>query len=226
MDSSVSNPAQHSTNANSLDDIFGSSPPHDPPVASHEPVTNEPSDLPTLRRQHVTAGYRDGVSASKSHHVQEGFDAGFPIGAQLGMRAGTVLGILEGLVRGYESRASSGVVKKQPRGATGGDGKESEKDQEMRQEKRERILKIYRAAVKELEVQGVFAGLDGNAVMGEDGAQGMGGEKKKPEVELKRMGDKAIAEWEGRVSVAKWEENMDALELKAAEGKKEETEQS
>ena len=92
---------------NSLDDIFGSSPPPssgiNPPLPTETPA--EPSDLPSLRRQHVTAGYRDGISVSKGEHVQNGFDAGFPVGGQLGMRAGTVLGILEGVLRGYECRA-------------------------------------------------------------------------------------------------------------------------
>ncbi|RAL12198.1 Yae1 family protein [Aspergillus homomorphus CBS 101889] len=94
-------------NSNSLDDIFGSSPPHEEPqFEHHQPestvTTTEPSDLPSLRRQHVTAGYRDGLAASKSTQVQSGFDAGFPVGAQLGMRVGTVLGILEGAIRGLE----------------------------------------------------------------------------------------------------------------------------
>lgn len=202
---------------NSLDDIFGSSPPLDTATAHHEPPAaqqqeQQPSDLPSLRRQHVTAGYRDGVSASKSQHVQDGFDAGFPVGAQLGMRAGTVLGILEGLVRGYESRGSSGVVKKQPQRGTGGSRKEDDGEggQELRREKRERVLRIYRDAVKELEVQGVFSGLDGDAIMGEGETR----EKKKPEQELRRMGDRVIAQWEDRVNVAKWETNMQALEMK------------
>ena len=212
-------PAQPPNNTDSLDDIFGSTPPdHNIPLTTTTttPQTNEPSDLPSLRRQHVTAGYRDGLTASKGQHVQEGFDAGFPVGAQLGMRAGTVLGILEGLIRGYEGKPSSGVVKKQPpRGATatatGQNDEERERAQEMRRQKRERILKIYRDAVKELEVQGVFSGLDGNAIMGE------GQEKKKPQDELQKIGERVIAKWEERVSVAKWEENMEALEMRDAE---------
>ncbi|OJJ99959.1 hypothetical protein ASPACDRAFT_60772 [Aspergillus aculeatus ATCC 16872] len=100
---------------NTLDDIFGSSPPHDAPDHNHHHHTpapaNEPSDLPSLRRQHVTAGYRDGLAASKSTQVQSGFDAGFPIGAQLGMRVGTILGILEGAIRGLEQPTRKGVRK-------------------------------------------------------------------------------------------------------------------
>lgn len=112
---------------NSLDDIFGSSPPEGIQAhhsgqhtqsQSQDHLSTDPSDLPALRRQHVTAGYRDGVSNSKGEHVQEGFDAGFPVGAQLGMRAGTILGILEGLARGLEERSGGSVVKKPARGSS------------------------------------------------------------------------------------------------------------
>ena len=201
-------------NNNSLDDIFGSSPPHDD-IPTHTKTTTtshpEPSELPSLRRQHVTAGYRDGVSASKTEHVQSGFDAGFPVGAQLGMRAGTILGILEGVIRGYESRASSAIVKKPGamRGASGSSGgasssssTENEEAVKSRMEKREKVLKLYQAAIKELDVQKVFAGLDGTS------------EELKPEERLRGLGSKAISTWEEKVKVAHWEEIMDALEMK------------
>ncbi|RMJ21794.1 essential protein Yae1, partial [Aspergillus sp. HF37] len=155
-----------------------------------------------------------------------GFDAGFPVGAQLGMRAGTVLGILEGLVRGFEGDAAAGVVKKrrpqQVQRRDGGDhdsGNDGNGDGgEGRREKKERILKTYRAAVKELQVEAVFAGLDGEALSGQGQGQGHDQEKKKPQGELARKGDAAIAGWEGRVSVARWEENMDALETRDKDG--------
>ncbi|KAL5361268.1 hypothetical protein BJX96DRAFT_82848 [Aspergillus floccosus] len=203
---------------NSLDDIFGSSPPHEqshpvaPPQNPSSSNPAEPSELPSLRRQHVTAGYRDGISASKGEHVQAGFDAGFPVGAQLGMRAGTVLGILEGVLRGYESRASSVVKKPARTTATAGETAKSEKeaDTEARTAKRAEILKLYQQALKDLDVQAVFAGLQG-------------AEGEKPEAQLERKGDVAVSGWEKRVMVAHWEENMDVLEAKddgegAAEG--------
>ncbi|KAB8207342.1 Essential protein Yae1 N terminal [Aspergillus parasiticus SU-1] len=195
---------------NSLDDIFGSSPPHDDTSIHRETTTTshpEPSELPSLRRQHVTSGYRDGLSASKTEHVQSGFDAGFPVGAQLGMRAGTILGILEGVIRGYESRASSAVIRK-PGAMRGGGGgassssAESEEAVKSRMEKREKVLKLYQAAVEDLDVRKVFAGLDGTS------------EELKPEERLRGLGDKAISTWEGKVKVAHWEEIMDALEMK------------
>ncbi|KAI9374076.1 hypothetical protein BJX61DRAFT_499965 [Aspergillus egyptiacus] len=198
----------------SLDDIFGSSPPdhHQP----QPPATAEPSELPSLRRQHVTAGYRDGISASKAQHVQRGFDAGFPVGAQLGMRAGTILGIIEGMLKGYESAPGSAVGRKPNQKSVAAtvdaSGKEAE---ELRNVQREQVLKLYRQAVKELSVQAVFAGMDGLEHSGEEGEE----EKQKPEEQLLRKGDAVLAEWEERVRVAAWEENtMDVLEAKSDAG--------
>ncbi|KAK3697119.1 Essential protein Yae1, N terminal [Vermiconidia calcicola] len=88
-----------------LDDVFGSAP--SSPTTDHQqqhsqdtPRRNDethPSDIPRLRTQHTTAGYRDGLSTSKESHVQAGFDEGYALGAELGLRGGWVLGVLEGL---------------------------------------------------------------------------------------------------------------------------------
>lgn len=222
----------------SLDDIFGSSPPHTAaawrPHATAVPHANgageewdgeretatdfhataetEPSDLPSLRRQHVTAGYRDGIAYAKGQHVQRGFDAGFPVGAQLGMRVGTVLGILEGVLRGLETRPASstsvaGAVKvkrqqSQPRGAAV--AAEPEEAVEARRRKWEQVKSLYLAAVKELSVEAVFGGVDGPAAA-DDGSD------EKPETRLGRKGDAVVSKWEKRVMVPSWEENMDPL---------------
>jgi hypothetical protein len=61
---------------------------------------NDVSDVARLRSTHNTAGYREGVSASKEAHVQEGFDEGYALGAEIGTRVGWILGALEGLVAG------------------------------------------------------------------------------------------------------------------------------
>ncbi|KAE8355127.1 hypothetical protein BDV28DRAFT_163467 [Aspergillus coremiiformis] len=172
----------------SLDDIFGSSPPQSTAQA-------EPSELPALRRHHKTAGYRDGVSAAKSAHVQIGFDAGFPVGAQLGLRAGTVLGIMEGVLRGLDRRTASGS-QRPVRGAGERDG-----ETQARSEKRERVLRLYQRAVRELGVVGVFAG-------------GEGGEGGRPEERLRELGEAVVSGWEVRVGIAGWEENMEALEMR------------
>ncbi|KAJ5668336.1 uncharacterized protein N7477_006906 [Penicillium maclennaniae] len=188
----ITNPAVD----NPLDDIFGSSPePERRPEMRASESSNEPSDLPSLRRQHVTAGYRDGVATSKGQHVQEGFDAGFPIGAQLGMRAGTILGILEGITRGLEDRS---LVKKQGPGT-----KESiDTGMEARRATREQVLKLYVQAISALDVQSVFTGEESTEA----------GEM--AETTLGRKGDKVVSKWEGRVAVPGWEENMEALEMK------------
>lgn len=188
--------AAHPAVDNSLDDIFGSSPePERRPEIRASESSNEPSDLPSLRRQHVTAGYRDGVATSKGQNVQEGFDAGFPVGAQLGMRAGTILGILEGITRGLEDRS---LVKKQARGSNESSGAEME----TRRATREQVLKLYTQAVSALDVQSVFTGEENNEA----------GEM--AETTLGRKGDKVVSKWEGRVAVSRWEENMEALEMK------------
>ncbi|KAL4873569.1 hypothetical protein BDV12DRAFT_160293 [Aspergillus spectabilis] len=191
----------------SLDDIFGSSPPEQALPNPHSTV--EPSELPSLRRQHVTAGYRDGISASKAENVQQGFDAGFPVGAQLGMRAGTIIGIVEGVLRGYESSSTSTNVKKpnqkfQSSATPTAANKEAD---ESKRVAREQILSLYQQAVKELNVQAVFAGLNG------------AGKEEKPEAQLLRKGDAVLAGWEKKVPVAAWEENiMDVLEAKSDDG--------
>ncbi|KAK5457049.1 Essential protein Yae1, N terminal [Exophiala xenobiotica] len=58
------------------------------------------SDLPQLRRQHMTDGYREGLAVGKASVMQDGFDAGYPFGVEIGLRVGVVLGVLEGVVEG------------------------------------------------------------------------------------------------------------------------------
>ena len=67
----------------------------------------EVSDIPKLRRQHSTAGYRDGVAHAKTQSVQEGFDEGYPLGSRLGARVGALVGLLEGLVAASRTPTSS-----------------------------------------------------------------------------------------------------------------------
>jgi hypothetical protein len=56
------------------------------------------SDLPSLRRQHMTSGYREGLAIGKAQVMQQGFDSGYPFGVEIGLRTGTVLGVLEGIL--------------------------------------------------------------------------------------------------------------------------------
>ncbi|CRG82802.1 hypothetical protein PISL3812_00148 [Talaromyces islandicus] len=205
--------------ANSLDDIFGSSPDTDGHFSPRNSINDnsareesqpqsqsqsEPSDLPALRRQHVTAGYRDGIAASKAEHVQEGFDGGYPVGTQFGLRVGTILGILEGVIKGLQGRDAAGPVKKRagPKKEIAED-KETEEEKLVRTERIDRIKKLYTTATKELDVEALFGGLTAD----EEGAQGQ-----KPETRMKANAEPALAKWEKLVGVTTWEENMEAVE--------------
>jgi len=68
------------------------------------------SDLPVMRRQHMTDGYREGLAIGKAKVMQKGFDDGYPIGVKMALRTGKVLGCLEGILAakdlGDEVRAS------------------------------------------------------------------------------------------------------------------------
>lgn len=55
------------------------------------------SDIPKLRREHHTAGYREAIAISKDQYIQEGFDSGYPYGSAVGLDVGWILGILQGL---------------------------------------------------------------------------------------------------------------------------------
>ncbi|MCJ1420763.1 Essential protein Yae1, N terminal [Xylographa parallela] len=95
-----------------LSDIFSSSP---SPPPSHFPHPSNPdsyhathpSDIPRLRSQHSTAGYRDGLSASKTPALQPGFDEGYTLGAVLGLKAGELLGVLEGVCTALRAQGSA-----------------------------------------------------------------------------------------------------------------------
>ncbi|EXJ85561.1 hypothetical protein A1O1_05925 [Capronia coronata CBS 617.96] len=65
------------------------------------------SDVPSLRRQHMTDGYREGLSVGKARVMQAGFDAGYPYGVEIGLRVGRLLGVLEGIVSAATSAATT-----------------------------------------------------------------------------------------------------------------------
>ncbi|KAI5842306.1 hypothetical protein BZA05DRAFT_205622 [Tricharina praecox] len=87
-----------------LSDVFPSS--RSPSPSSSRPTTPTPSstateapDLQKLRQTHTTFGYRDGISVSKSLHIQSGFDEGYPLGGRIGLQVGGILGALAVLAR-------------------------------------------------------------------------------------------------------------------------------
>src|SRR4051794_18620808 len=66
-------------------------------ASDHEHNTSQPparqpaqedvlSDLPTIKRQHMTDGYREGLSVGKVKVMQKGFDAGYPVGGSIALR--------------------------------------------------------------------------------------------------------------------------------------------
>ena len=71
------------------------------------------SDLPAMQRQHMTAGYREGLSDSKAKSMQGGFDKGYPIGFELGIKVGQILGTLEGFLAAFakdQTQMPAGLV--------------------------------------------------------------------------------------------------------------------
>ncbi|KAM5463500.1 Essential protein Yae1, N terminal [Microsporum audouinii] len=137
------------------------------------------SDLPSLRRQHATAGYRDGVAAAKGEHVQRGFDRGFPVGAELGIRVGVVLGVLEGLVKALSGGAATAAV---------ADGEQSAS--------LDSVKTLYEAAKKELAIERVFSLETKDRDAERKAAEDV--DEDDPCVRLGQVGDTAVTRWEDR----------------------------
>ncbi|KAM7194067.1 hypothetical protein V8F20_008163 [Naviculisporaceae sp. PSN 640] len=120
------------------DDITSHVSPHPPrmqaPAAGGARSQAEVSDIPRLKQEHTTAGYRDGVTIAKAASVQAGFDEGYGLGASIGAYAGRLLGVLTGLVGALtSSSAVEGVAAEQ-----------------------ERLQSLLETATKELSVLSVF----------------------------------------------------------------------
>ena len=86
-----------------------------PTTGTHVPAVRGEmlSDLPAMQRQHMTAGYREGLSYSKAKSMQGGFDQGYPIGFELGLRVGKIFGVLEGFLAAFAkdpARMPKGLV--------------------------------------------------------------------------------------------------------------------
>lgn len=96
------------------DDIWASDNDHDAAHASGASTTGEAllSDLPTIKRQHMTDGYREGLSIGKAKVMQTGFDAGYPLGVAIALRAGKVLGYMEGVLEAKDMSEESKVAVK------------------------------------------------------------------------------------------------------------------
>ncbi|KIX06173.1 uncharacterized protein Z518_04147 [Rhinocladiella mackenziei CBS 650.93] len=113
------------------------------------------SDIPTLRRQHMTAGYREGLSVGKAQVIQRGFDEGYPFGMEIGLRVGTVLGVLEGAVSAISKHSSSSMAASAS--AVAGYGEENENDRASRVEF---VTKLYERAKRELKISELMKDMD------------------------------------------------------------------
>lgn len=150
----------HPNNNNNFDDVFGSapsSPTSFPAIAARG--NNEPSDIPRLRSAHSTAGYRDGLTASKGTTIQEGFDEGYGLGATMGLRVGAIIGTLEGIL-------SAAAKKERSSNMTVSDGNSGQLLSRNKKESEvERLKALVNKARNELRTEGVF----GKEYWGSDG---------------------------------------------------------
>jgi hypothetical protein len=99
MDEPTTTTTTTTTTTDPFEDVFG---PDNEQPSQHDAADRSaahPSDMSRLEQQHVTAGYRDGVTAAKAASIQAGFDEGFGLGATVGLRAGELLGVLEGIAQ-------------------------------------------------------------------------------------------------------------------------------
>ncbi|EEH35613.2 hypothetical protein PAAG_06660 [Paracoccidioides lutzii Pb01] len=181
-----------------LDDIFDTSLPIFEEASVQGNRTNmsdsEPSDLPSLRRQHVTAGYRDGITVAKSEHVQRGFDAGFPVGAELGLRVGIVLGVLEGMAKVTAAAGRGGRV-----GGRSTDAGGNIKENRPCREGGEDMQVLFETAKKELTLQSIFGAVATDVAVEAEQTGDGGRQLEDPCLKLRRAGEDIVAEWEGRV---------------------------
>jgi hypothetical protein len=90
--------------SNSDDDVFDMSEDYQHPTDRNQASAARQemlSELPAMQRQHMTSGYREGLSASKARSMQGGFDLGYPIGFELGLRVGKIFGVFEGFLAAF-----------------------------------------------------------------------------------------------------------------------------
>ena len=127
-------------------DIWASDSSHPPSPNTRHPHAQASaplSDLPSLRRQHITSGYREGLSIGKATVIQSGFDSGYPIGVEIALRAGKVIGLLEGMVAAL-AKVEAG-------------------------ERREKVKAMLEKAKREMDVKELLRGVEDEVVAREGG---------------------------------------------------------
>ena len=129
-------------------DIWADDSPSDIPDGNPPRNQEMLSDLPSIRRQHMTDGYREGLSVGKARVIQPGFDAGYPIGVEIALRAGKVLGVLEGYL------------------AVKGDALDAKT--------RGEVKKMYEQAKMQLDVKELLGGVDDKVISEAKAIEGLG----------------------------------------------------
>ena len=113
--------------------------------------SSHPSDVPRLRQIHATAGYREGISTSKSESLQLGFDEGYSLGATFGSRIGYLLGVLNGLTAAYRKHEV-----KRPAG-NAEDSSSLVNESGVSTDENLRLLQMLEAARMDLSVERIFS---------------------------------------------------------------------
>ena len=142
-----SSPEVEIQSSTALDDIFSTS-----PIDTTPSLEESLSDLPALKRQHVTSGYREGLAIAKGRCIQDGFDAGYPIGLRLGGRVGILKGIVEGLIaaRGGEIGRLSKSVREMREGMDVAGYLEGVNDEDIGRENEEEMV-FHKERMERLE---------------------------------------------------------------------------
>ena len=196
-----STPSPRTNVDNNLDDIWGSAPSSSTSEtfsSDAKNVRNEPSDIPRLRSQHSTSGYRDGLSTAKNTTIQEGFDEGYSLGAVMGLEVGIVLGLLEGIQNAVRSSG-------------GHDGSDNKK-----------MITLLETARRELRMEEVFGrdwwSEDGTwrYEVSEEGGEEMGDFTFKEVVDSHPV----IRKWKGLVNGEAERWGLDLTIMERAEGKR------
>jgi len=141
--SSVSSPATTTTTPEAGpedDDIWASDHENDPAGSRQGQPPSESllSDLPTIKRQHMSDGYREGLGVGKAKVMQKGFDDGYPIGTMIASRAGRVLGCIEGVLTAND----------------------------VPDERKVAVLKTYERAKSELAIAALLNNMNDQVIMG------------------------------------------------------------
>ncbi|KAF3930292.1 hypothetical protein ABW20_dc0109690 [Dactylellina cionopaga] len=153
----------------------------------YDAAAPDPDSVTRLASKHTTEGYRDGITASKQQHIQEGFDEGYILGAALGLKVGEILGVLDGIVGTLNGLLLSS--EKDAKATKGGEGLKELLEGQKR---------VRENAKEELALEKVF----GREYFGEDGIWRWNAENDGADLESKTFDDIVLQ----HPLVVKWSE--------------------